>query len=358
MAAYKYKTMDYGYLRIFVWTGVCILGIAIGGIFSYLFIFMLLLFAMLDHVVGRDTRNYPPQLDKQMSGIKFYRYITYAQLPVQICCLFYVGWRATQPEVQLWEQIGMVLCSGIIYGNIGINVAHELVHKETRLERTLGGILLSMVCYGTFKVEHIRGHHVNVATPLDASTPRFNQSLYSFLPQAYVRNAYNGFRLEAERLREEGRRAWGWRNELLGWSMLSLCWMLLMFTLFGQHGLVIFLAQSFIAITVLETINYIDHYGMERTKLANGQYSPVTHHHSWNASDILSNYGLLNLQRHSDHHAFPRRRYQILRHFDDSPQLPSGYAVMILLAFFPPLWRKVMNPLTLRYRKDVLGLGV
>ncbi len=356
MAKFKYRPMDYGYLRIFVWTGFSMLGVALGGVFSYLFIMLVVLLAVLDPKIGRDTRNYPPEMSRQLSAIKFYRYLTFAQVPVQIVCMAFVIWRVTSTDVQLYEQIGMILSAGIVFGNIGINVAHEMIHKETRLEQTLGGLLLSTVGYSTFKIEHLYGHHVNVATPLDASTAPFGQSLYAFLPKAITRNVYNGFRLQNQRMRAQGLSPWSIKNELTWWTTLTAFWIACVWVAFGGQGVITYLLLSCVAIIVLEIVNYIDHYGLLRTQNEDGSYGPVTHHHSWNASDILSNYGLLNLQRHSDHHAFPRRRYQILRHYDDSPQLPSGYALMILMALVPPVWKRVMDPLAQQYRSEVLAV--
>ncbi|HYD78237.1 MAG TPA: alkane 1-monooxygenase, partial [Paucimonas sp.] len=211
----------------------------------------------------------------------------------------------------------------------------------TRLERAAGGILLATVCYGGFKIEHLYGHHVHVSTPLDASSARRGQSVYAFVPQAVSRNLRNAWRLEAERLRRRGLPAW--RNEVLHWSLLSLACAGAAWIAFGPAGLLFFLAQSAVAFCELEIINYVEHYGLARRKTEHG-YERVAPVHSWNSSYRLANWFLLNLARHSDHHAFAARRYQELRHVDDAPQLPGGYGAMVLLALLPPLWFRVIDP--------------
>jgi alkane 1-monooxygenase len=185
---------------------------------------------------------------------------------------------------------------------------------------------------------------VHVSTPEDASSSRYNQSLYNFLPQAYVRNFMNAWKLEAERLKRKGQAPVSWRNELIWWYGISLLALVAFTVAFGWLGAAFFLGQSFIAFTLLEIVNYLEHYGLHRRKLDNGRYERTTPEHSWNSNYFLTNVFLFQLQRHSDHHAFAKRRYQVLRHHDIAPQLPAGYATMVVLACIPPLWRKVMNP--------------
>lgn len=205
-------------------------------------------------------------------------------------------------------------------------------------------MLYASVNYATFKVEHIRGHHVHVSTPADASSSRYNQSLYSFVPQAVVRNFIAGWRLQKEYLARKGKSLWSFENELIWWYACSFVFGACFYAAFGWMGVAFYVAQGFIAGLTLEIINYIEHYGLHRRQLKNGRYESVTPAHSWNSNYLLTNLFLFQLQRHSDHHAYARRRYQVLRHYDDSPQLPAGYATMFVLAFFPPLWKRIMNP--------------
>ena len=258
------------------------------------------------------------------------------------------------PQFRLDQQSGFQRPGQILLGNrqcrvrvggaIGITYAHELIHKPTALERNAGGVLLSLVAYGGFKVEHVFGHHVDVATPRDTSTARLGQSAYAFLLRSLLLNPVRAWQLAGARLRARGLPAWHWRNEMYLWHGLTLLFAAGMMAWLGWAGLAFFALQALVAITLLELVNYIEHYGLLRRRRPDGSYERVTPRHSWNDSHHLSNLALLNLQRHSDHHAFAARRYQVLRHHDDAPQLPTGYASLVLLALLPPLWRHFMDP--------------
>ncbi len=300
---------------------------------------------IIDVLLGKDAVNPNEKTDvARMSEEKFYYWLPLLCLPAYALLLVWGGYVFMRYDFSLIGQFGWVLSIGVVGGIAGINVAHELIHKDSQLEKNVGGLLLALVSYAGFKVEHIRGHHVHVSTPKDASSSRFNQSLYQFLPHAYYHNVKNAFLLEAERLRRKGMSPWGLKNELIWfYGFTVLC--LIGFTVaWGWMGSLFFLGQSFVAFTLLEIVNYLEHYGLHRRKLDNGRFERVTPEHSWNSNFLLTNLFLFQLQRHSDHHAYPKRRYQVLRHHDHSPQLPAGYATMVLLALVPPLWRYVMNP--------------
>ncbi|MDX1459136.1 MAG: alkane 1-monooxygenase [Marinobacter sp.] len=306
---------------------------------------------ILDWMLGQDALN-PDEVEEvpSMNKERFYKFLTltwvalFAGLQVWAMVLLASGMFSTLGA------IGWVLSIGIV-GGLGINVAHELIHKDERLETWAGGLLLSLVCYAGFKVEHLRGHHVHVSTPEDASSSRYNQSLYNFLPQAYVRNFLNAWKLEAQRLERKALNPLSWRNELIWWYSISALALVAYTVAFGWLGAAFFLGQSFIAFTLLEIVNYLEHYGLHRRKLDNGRYERTMPEHSWNSNYFLTNVFLFHLQRHSDHHAYAKRRYQVLRHHEVAPQLPAGYATMIVLACIPPLWKKVMNPRVEAYYK-------
>tara|TARA_R110000868_G_scaffold202220_1_gene449777 strand:+ start:21243 stop:22382 length:1140 start_codon:yes stop_codon:yes gene_type:complete len=301
---------------------------------------------VLDFIVGRDPAN--PDEAVQVSRMEqqgYYRLLSLAAAPALIGMMAWAGWVFVSHDAWSWiGQLGWVLSVGTVTGSIGITVAHELIHKDPSLEQNAGGLLLAAVCYGGFKIEHVRGHHVHVSTPEDASSARYGQSLYAFLPQAYKHNFLNAWKLEAERLKRKHLPTLHWRNELIGWYAVSALFLIAFSLTLGWLGALFFLAQSAVAFTLLEIVNYVEHYGLHRRKLENGRYERTNPTHSWNSNYLLTNLFLFHLQRHSDHHAHAKRRYQVLRHFDDSPQLPNGYAGMVLLALFPPLWRAVMDP--------------
>ena len=314
---------------------------------------------LLDLLVGRDTAN-PDEATETpaMQRELYYRILTLLALPIQVLLLAWAGWVFVHGDLGFWGRVGWLVSMGAVSGVNAINVAHELIHRHGRLEPWAGGMLLSLVAYGGFKIEHVRGHHVNVSTPQDASSSRYGQSLYAFLPHAWKWNFLNAWRLEAERLQRRGLPALHWRNELVWWYGLTGVIAAVMTLVLGWLGLLFFVGQSFVAFTELEIINYVEHYGLHRRRQADGRFERTNHQHSWNSSYLVTNLFLFQLQRHSDHHAHPARRYQVLRHFDDSPQLPGGYAAMVLLALVPPLWRRVIDPrVEAYYRNELDQLG-
>ncbi|MBK7016631.1 MAG: alkane 1-monooxygenase [Sulfuritalea sp.] len=304
-----------------------------------------MVFPQLDAWIGLDTRNPAAESEAALAAEPSYRLLPLAALPAHGAML---AWSAPAfvalGHESLTAALALALSVGIIGGAIGITFAHELIHKPTSLERNVGGVLLSLVAYGGFKVEHIFGHHVDVATPRDTSTARLGQSAYAFLLRSLLVNPPRAWQLAGERLRARGLPAWHWRNEMYRWHGLTLLFATGITAWLGIMGLAFFVLQAFVAITLLELVNYIEHYGLLRRQRPDGSYERVTPRHSWNDSHYLSNLALLNLQRHSDHHAYAGRRYQVLRHHDDAPQLPCGYASLVLLALLPPLWRRFMDP--------------
>ena len=347
-----------GFLLVFVVPALMPLAAWLGALsgrpdalawFPLFFLFVLL--PLADYAIGHDPVNVPAAREREVSLNAWFRALTLACLPVQLALLAWSGWHFTQAGFGGWGAAGWLLSQGVVGGILAINTAHELIHKDGRLEPFTGGLLLASVGYHGFKIEHLRGHHVHVSTPEDASSARFGQSLWHFLPRAMWRNTLNAWRLEARRLRGLGRPPWHWRNEMTGWTLAWLSLALAFLAWLGPAGLAFFLLQGLFAAGSLEIINYIEHYGLERQRLPDGRYERTTHLHSWNSDYALSNLLLFQLQRHSDHHAFPKRRYPVLRHHADSPQLPGGYAAMFVLALFPPLWRRAIDPRVRAFRE-------
>lgn len=347
-SAFRYKGWSYALVflpLLLPWLGLRH-GAASGYQTFFLFwtpIVVFLLVPLIDFLIGKDTLNPDDEQSRLLSTQPWYRFLTLLCLPLQLGSLIGGAIIAVQLSGGL-ALVGWIISIGTVSSVLAITVAHELIHKSEKIEQQVGGILLATVCYGGFKIEHVRGHHVHVSTPEDASSARYGETVYGFVPRAIFRNVRNAFRLEASRLTQKGLPVWSRHNELLGWTALSALFAVAMTLIWGWRGALFFFGQSLVAIVLLETVNYIEHYGLHRRKLADGRYERVTHQHSWNASHRLSNLLLFHLQRHSDHHAFPKRRYQVLRHFADSPQLPGGYPAMVLLAWLAPLWFAVMNP--------------
>jgi alkane 1-monooxygenase len=259
------------------------------------------------------------------------------------------AWVAVQGGLSPLGWLGLAISAGWTSG-AGINVAHELGHKKGSLERWLARVALAPSCYGHFVVEHVRGHHRDVATPEDPASSRFGESYYRFMTREIPGAFRRAWRLERERLaglRAAARSIPATRTCRPGRS--ACCSGAALLLALGPPVLPFLLVQAVFAYSLLSAANYVEHYGLLRDRGPDGRYERTAPHHSWNSNHVVSNLLLYQLQRHSDHHAWPARRYQSLRHFDEAPQLPTGYFGMFLLALAPPLWRRVMDPRVLAH---------
>ncbi|HDR8959970.1 alkane 1-monooxygenase [Burkholderia vietnamiensis] len=298
---------------------------------------------ILDTLIGDDRDNPPEAVVPQLERSRYYRWIVYLATLVEYVA-FFMCVRIVGTHALAWyDYLGFALSLGAATG-ISINTAHELGHKTNRFERWLAKITLAPVAYGHFFVEHNRGHHVRVATAEDPASARFGESFWAFLPRTVAGSIRSAWRLEKARLERLGRSPWTWRNEVLhAWAMTVVVWGIAI-AMAGPVVIPFLVIQAAYGASLLEVVNYVEHYGLGRRKLPSGRYERCTPQHSWNSNHVVTNLFLYQLQRHADHHANPTRSYQALRHFDDSPQLPAGYATMILFAYVPPLWYRVMNP--------------
>jgi alkane 1-monooxygenase len=300
------------------------------------------IFPLLDLAVGLDARNPPESVIKQLEQDRYYRWCTYAYLPVQYGGLIFACWMWSHGELSLVESLGLALTVAMVSG-IAINTAHELGHKRASLERWLSKVALAQSGYGHFFIEHNRGHHVRVATPEDPASSRLGESFYRFLPRTVIGSVRSAWELERVRLRRLESSMWTPRNDILSaWAMTLVLFGALV-AIFGVVVLPYLLLQAVLGFSLLEVVNYLEHYGLLRQRREDGRYERTCPEHSWNSNNTASNVLLYHLQRHSDHHANPVRRYQALRHVEEAPQLPTGYAGMILTAVIPPLWRRVMD---------------
>jgi alkane 1-monooxygenase len=300
------------------------------------------LFPLLDLAVGMDRRNPPEEVIKWLEQDRYYRWCTYLYLPVQYAGLVLACWLFASSNLSVLDKVGLALTVGMVSG-IAINTAHELGHKRASLERWLSRVALAQSGYGHFFIEHNRGHHVRVATPEDPASARLGESFYAFLPRTVLGSLRSAWELERTRLARTGRSPWTPRNDILSaWAMTVVLFGGLA-ALFGPAVLAYLLIQAVVGFSLLEVVNYLEHYGLLRQRREDGRYERTQPEHSWNSNSAASNVLLYHLQRHSDHHANPLRRYQALRHVDAAPQLPTGYAGMILTAVIPPLWRRLMD---------------
>lgn len=333
------------HLLAYVGPALLALGAVLGGGWTFLpVIFIFGLLPVLDDRVGRHDAN-PPAASR---GPRFvFDLALWLFVPVQTAAILLVLARLTSGDAPapFIETIGLTLSLGVISGSGGIVVAHELMHRASAFSRALAEILMTQASYAHFCIEHVYGHHRHVATPLDPATSRRGESVFAFVPRSILGGALSAWRIEGERVARAGV-AFTLRDRRLRMPLVMALVYAGIAALFGARGAALFLAQSAIAVVLLEVINYLEHYGLSRREIAPGRYERVGPEHSWNSSHRVSNLYLFNLARHSDHHYLASRPYEALRHWDDreAPQLPTGYAAMLLVALVPPLWFRVMDP--------------
>jgi len=295
-----------------------------------------------DWLLGEDENNPPEEVVIQLDRDRYYRFLTYAVVPLHFVALFGAAWWAGTQDLSWWAFIGLAIVAGMGSG-LGINTGHELGHKKAAFERNLAKIVLAVPVYGHFWIEHNRGHHRDVSTPDDPASSRMGESIYKFALRE-VPGAFNrAWAIEKDRLERRGRSVWSSNNQILQSMSLSLVVQLGLLIAFGWLMIPFLILHNIFAWWQLTSANYVEHYGLLRFKEANGKFERCQPWHSWNSNHIYSNLVLFHLERHSDHHAHPLRRYQSLRHFDDLPTLPSGYFGSYLLAYVPWIWYRIMD---------------
>ena len=274
---------------------------------------------------------------------RWYDVVLYLVVPAQYAALgvfLYNISHVSQPTVDL---VGKTLVTGLLCGVFGINVAHELGHRVNKLEQLMAKALLLTSLYMHFFIEHNKGHHKRVATPEDPASARLGESLYHFYMRSIVFSYFSAWRIAARDQKKKGRSPLSWQNEMLQFQIIQLLFVIAIFFVFGLKALLLFLPAAIMGILLLETVNYIEHYGLQRKPLSEGKYERAMPQHSWNSNHVIGRVMLFELSRHSDHHYLASRKYQVLRHHVGSPQMPTGYPGMMLLSLLPPLWFRVMN---------------
>jgi alkane 1-monooxygenase len=329
------------------------------------------LLPILDLKFGPDGENPPEEMMEQLANDKYYRYCTYVYIPFQYASVILgaylftakdLSWLGFDGGLAWWAKLGVALSVGVL-GGVGINTAHEMGHKKENLERWLAKITLAQTFYGHFYIEHNRGHHVRVATPEDPASARFGENFWEFLPRTVWGALKSSVELEAQRIRRLGRSPWDPRtylkNDVLNAWLMSVVFFGILIAVFGPALIPFVLIQGIYGFSLLESVNYLEHYGLLRQKTESGRYERCAPVHSWNSDHIVTNLFLYHLQRHSDHHANPTRRYQTLRSIDGAPNLPSGYATLIGLTYIPPLWRRMMDHRVIEhYDGDITKVNV
>lgn len=340
------------------WCSVALIPLAwIGAVFGGWSVILMplatwYLFTAIDAIAGKYDAN--ADLDTSDEELFWYRLVTLIWAPLQFITLFGVLWYVTHTDhLGALEQIALFFGIGVMSGTIGITYAHELAHQKPRFERWLGDILLSMVLYSHFRSEHLLVHHRYVGTPKDPVTARYNEGFHKYFPRVLRQQPVSAFRAEKAMLARKNLPWHHMSNPFWRYGALQLAMLLLAIWVGGFVGFGLFLFQAFSAMWQLELVNYVEHYGLTRKHLGDGKYEHVLPRHSWNASQLASNWLLINLQRHSDHHYKPDRRFPLLQTYDeeDAPQLPYGYPIMTMAAMIPPVWLRIMNPKVRAWRK-------
>lgn len=301
------------------------------------------LMPLLDALIGEDLNNPPEEVVAQLEADRYYRWLTWLTVPLYFVSLLVCAWWAGTQALPAWALLVLAYVAGVNAG-MGLTTGHELGHKHNTFEQWLAKLILAVPAYGHFTVEHGRGHHRWVSTPEDHASARMGESIYRFALRELPGGIRRAWRLESRRLALLGFSVWSWRNTMLQSYAVSALLQLGLIAAFGPVMLVFLAVHNLVAWWQLTSANYVEHYGLLRARLPDGQYEPPQPHHSWNTNHLVTNLALFHLQRHSDHHANPSRRYQSLRDFPDLPRLPSGYFGMFTMAYFPRWWFRVMDP--------------
>ena len=322
---------DAKYLLAYLLPLAGFLGLYLGGPWSLGSIYVaFVVLPLLELILPPATENHDPAEETERAGLRFFDYLLYLNLPVLFGLIGYFLYVVTHRELTGFETVGMVCNLGLLIGTIGINVAHELGHRPGKVDQRIAQALLLTGHYLHFFIEHNRGHHRRVATPDDPATSRRNEPVYVFWVRSTVGSYLHAWRLDP--------------GLMARFQLLHLGWLAAVYLAFGWAATVLLIWAGVFGFLMLETVNYIEHYGLLRQRLPSGRYEPVLPVHSWNSDHELGRIFLYELTRHSDHHFRASRKYQVLRHFNESPQLPAGYPASMLLSLVPPLWFAVMNP--------------
>lgn len=298
---------------------------------------------LLELLFNPDKQNLDKEQEEREKENKLYTYILYATVPIQLLFLGWFLWMMKDAHLTTIEYIGRISAMGLMCGVIGINVGHELGHRNNRFDEFLGEILLLTSLDTHFLPYHNAGHHFNVATPKDAATARKNEIVYLFWIRSHFQSYYQAWETENRRLKNSGRNWFHLQNRMLIYTICNILLLIGIFFLFGLNTLLAFTAAAVFGILLLETVNYIEHYGLLRKQNEKGRYERVKRTHSWNSDHRIGMLMLFNLSRHSDHHYNGSKHYQLLKSLPESPQMPTGYPGMMLVALVPPLWFSIMN---------------
>ena len=301
------------------------------------------LIPLVELFIKSDPKNIGLAEEELVKADKTYDLILYLIVPLQFTTLYFFLKNFNDSSLAVYDIIGRIWVMGLLCGVFGINAGHELGHRVNKFEQTLAKMLLLTSLYMHFYIEHNRGHHKRVATPEDPSSARYGEWVFAFYFRSVIFSYLSAWHIAGNELKKKGKRFFSIHNEMIQFHFIQIAFLGLIFFLFGWLVTLYFLAAAVIGFLLLETVNYIEHYGLQRKKSTEGNYERAMPVHSWNSDHVVGRLFLFELSRHSDHHYLASRKYQVLRHHNDSPQMPTGYPGMMLLALLPPVWFWVMN---------------
>jgi alkane 1-monooxygenase len=298
---------------------------------------------LLELILPTNITNHKEAEEEERSSNRFFDALLYSHVPILYALVFYALYYFQTHTLTTLETVGMIFNVGVLVGGFGINIGHELGHRNKIFEQNLSKLLLLPALYQHFFIEHNRGHHKNVATDLDPASSRLGENLYAFWWRSVTDSYVSAWHIENEQMKREGKAVMSWSNGMIRFHVYQTAYLVAIGLVFGGPSVLMAIAFAIFGFLLLETVNYIEHYGLRRKQLANGRFEPVMPHHSWNSDHELGRIVLFELTRHSDHHYKATRPYQILRHFDESPQLPFGYPLSMIASLVPPLWFSLMD---------------
>ena len=336
---------DLKYLMSYSIALVAFIGISLGGFYNYLaVVFTFIFIPILETIVKKSDEEYTQEEKKSRLLDPFFDLLLYLNIPI-VFGIFFFSLDKLSFTSSVSDIIGIILSASIVMATNGINVGHELGHRKSIIARTCSKLLYLPCQYMHFYIEHNFGHHINVATPEDPATARYKQTLYSFWITSVIRTYVSAWEIQLKLLKVSKRNFFSIKNDMVFYTLFQTTFLAFVYYNFGLYLTLLSILMSVISFLFLETINYVEHYGLLRKKEPSGRYERVKPHHSWNSNHTIGRIVLYELTRHSDHHFKSSKKYQVLESLDDCPHLPYGYPTSILLSFIPPLWFSIMNPL-------------
>ena len=340
---------DLKYLMSYSIAVTAFLGILIGGPYVYLSVVYTFVFIpILEVNLKQDNHTHSEEEKINRNLNPLFDLLLYLNIPI-VYGIFFLSLNTLLVTDSTSEIIGIILSASIVMATNGINVGHELGHRKSLLSRTCSKLLYLPCQYMHFFIEHNYGHHINVATPDDPATAKYKQNLYSFWISSVSKTYVSAWKIQLRLLKVSKLGFFSIKNDMMFYTFFQILFLFLIYYNYGLTITAFSLLMSIVSFLFLETINYIEHYGLMRKMKPNGRYERVEPHHSWNSNHTVGRIVLYELTRHSDHHFISSKKYQVLESIEDSPQLPYGYPTSILISFFPPLWFKIMNPLVEHY---------